>query len=126
MLGTNSSTSSAYLSMLNKTGIIKKVNKINNVSKYISNGTKSFNVVKKKIGFYGKNVPKKVFKHKKVMKTSKIIAAILGLLVLPIGFYLQYWMISQLNADRLIWFLFWMYVPIVVIVTVIAKLIEDN
>jgi len=60
------------------------------------------------------------------MKTSKIIAAILGLLVLPIGFYLQYWMISQLNADRLIWFLFWMYVPIVVIVTVIAKLIEDN
>lgn len=60
------------------------------------------------------------------MKTSKIIAVILGLLVLPIGFYLTYWMISQLNADRLIWFLFWIYVPVIIIVTIITKLIEDN
>lgn len=60
------------------------------------------------------------------MKTSKIIAAILGLLTLPIGFYLQYWMISQLDADRLIWFLFWIYWPVIIVVMTVTKLIEDK
>ena len=60
------------------------------------------------------------------MKTSKIISAILGLLSLPIGFYLTYWILSQLNPDRLIWFLFWIYVPIVFVVSLIQRLVEDD
>ena len=60
------------------------------------------------------------------MKTSKIIAAIIGTLTLPVYFYLLYWIISQLNPDRLIWFLFWMYVPIIIIIQIINKFIEDN
>ena len=60
------------------------------------------------------------------MKTSKIIAAIIGTLALPIYFYLLYWIISQLNPDRLIWFLFWIYVPVIIIIQIINKFIEDN
>lgn len=60
------------------------------------------------------------------MSKGKIIVLILSLLALPIGFYLQFWMISQLNADRLIWFLFWTYIPLSVIIQIIAKVIEDN
>ncbi len=60
------------------------------------------------------------------MKKSKIISAILGLIGVSIGLYLTYWIISQLNADRLIWFLFIIYVPIVIIVSIIQKLVEDE
>lgn len=59
------------------------------------------------------------------MKTSKIICGIVGLLILPIGFYLQFWIISQLNADRLIWFLYWIHIPAMIIIMFIQKLIED-
>lgn len=61
------------------------------------------------------------------MKTIKIISAILGLCVmLPISVYLQYWIISQLNANRLIWFLFFANIPIFIFVSLIQKLIEDD
>ncbi len=60
------------------------------------------------------------------MKKSKIISAIVGLLAIPIGIYLTYWMLSQLNPDRLVWFLFWIYVPMIIFVAFIQKIIEDK
>ena len=61
------------------------------------------------------------------MKKSKIVMGIVGIvLVLPISLYLQFWIISQLNADRLIWFLYWIYVPAIFLVGIIQKFIEDN
>ena len=56
-------------------------------------------------------------------KTKQILAAILSLLIeLPIWFYMIYWILSQLNPDRLIWFLFWIYVPVSMISTFLIKL----
>jgi len=56
------------------------------------------------------------------MTKSKIISTILSLMALPVSFYITYWIISQLDADRLIWFLFWIYVPLVIIVIIISKI----
>lgn len=60
------------------------------------------------------------------MNKLKIIAGILGLLSLPISLYLTYWMLLQLPSDRLIWFLFWMNVPIIFIIQIIVKFVEDD
>ncbi len=60
------------------------------------------------------------------MKKSKIISAILGLLAIPISLYITYWILLQLNPDRLIWFLFIIYIPLIFIVALIQKLIEDD
>lgn len=61
------------------------------------------------------------------MKTSRLISGILTIFILlPISFYLQFWVISQLHADRLIWFLFWTYIPLTIFVTVVIKFIEDS
>ena len=56
------------------------------------------------------------------MNKAEMIGGILGIFVtMPIWFYLLYWILSQLNPDRLIWFLYWGYVPILVIVQVLIK-----
>ncbi len=41
---------------------------------------------------------------------------------LPIWIYLQFWVLSQLNPDRLIWFLFWVYVPTLFMTSILGKL----
>jgi len=56
------------------------------------------------------------------MNKAEMIGGILGIFVtMPIWFYLLYWILSQLNPDRLIWFLYWGYVPISVIVQVLIE-----
>ncbi len=60
------------------------------------------------------------------MKKSKVISAVVGLLALPISLYLTYWILTQLNPDRLIWFLYWMMIPMIIFVSIVQKLIEDN
>jgi len=56
------------------------------------------------------------------MKKSDIISLVLGLFItMPIWFYLIYWILSQLNPDRLIWFLYGIYVPSSIIIQVISK-----
>ncbi len=60
------------------------------------------------------------------MKTSKKVSVIIGLLTIPISLYLTYWILSQLNPDRLIWFLYWIWVPMIIIVTIIQKIVEDE
>lgn len=61
------------------------------------------------------------------MKKTKIVGVLLGLLgSLPIFLYLLYWILSQLNPDRLVWFLYWTYVPIAIIVSILIKVSEDE
>jgi hypothetical protein len=47
-------------------------------------------------------------------------------LELPILFYLVYWILKQLNPDRLVWFLFIIYIPVTIITSVLAKLINEG
>jgi hypothetical protein len=61
------------------------------------------------------------------MNKKTIVAIVLTLLVeLPFWFYLIYWILSQLHPDRLIWFLFLIYVPIVIITTILGKVIAGE
>lgn len=57
----------------------------------------------------------------------KVIAGILALFVtLPIWFFLFYKILEAVNASELMWFLFWIYVPVSIIISVISKIAEDN
>jgi hypothetical protein len=57
---------------------------------------------------------------------------VIGLLLItlliefPIYFYLCYWLISHSNPDRLIWVLFWVYVPLSIILNVIWRIIKEK
>lgn len=61
------------------------------------------------------------------MKPSKLFELLATLFItLPIWFYLLYWILSQLNPDRLIWFLYWTYVPLIILIAIISKAVEEN
>ena len=61
------------------------------------------------------------------MSKSKTIAGILGLIIyVPINLYISYWMLSQLNPDRLIWFLWIMQIPIVVIIRLLTDIFYEE
>lgn len=61
------------------------------------------------------------------MRISKIIAGLLSLfLSLPIWIYLQYKVLVIIGATELMWFLFWIYVPVTILSLMLAKLVEDK
>lgn len=65
--------------------------------------------------------------EKQKMNKKTILSIILGLLVeMPIWIYLIYWILSQLNPDRLIWFLFWIYVPVLVLTGILTKIVTGE
>lgn len=61
------------------------------------------------------------------MKKLRTIRALLAVLIgLPIWFYLFYQILERVNASELMWFLFWVYMPVSIIVTFIGGLIDDE
>lgn len=61
------------------------------------------------------------------MKTGKIITLIVGLLITgPIWYYLLYKILELVNATELMWFLYWVYLPIAIVMGVVAKLSDDD
>jgi len=59
------------------------------------------------------------------MNKSKLIAAILLLCItLPIWFYLMYVLLKSAQVDRLVWFLYWIYVPLSLFVQILYKIGE--
>ncbi|MEI7636372.1 MAG: hypothetical protein WCJ37_03650 [Syntrophus sp. (in: bacteria)] len=60
------------------------------------------------------------------MKKARIIAIILGLLVeTPIWYYLVYQVLVRVNATELMFFLFWIYVPVSLTIYVIQKIAAE-
>jgi hypothetical protein len=60
------------------------------------------------------------------MKTAHVISALLSLFVsMPIWFYLIYQMLVRVNASELMWFLFWIYVPVSFIASVVTRSIDN-
>lgn len=56
----------------------------------------------------------------------KALLAILSTFVsLPIWFYLLYQILESVNANELMWFLYWVYVPVTLIVSALVKYISD-
>lgn len=44
----------------------------------------------------------------------------------PIWFYLMYVVLSAAHVDRLVWFLYWVYVPVTIILTIIGKVADSK
>lgn len=61
------------------------------------------------------------------MKALKIIMGLLAVLVsLPISFYLNYKIMTLVNATELMWFLFWVNLPLVFLMHAINKIAESQ
>lgn len=61
------------------------------------------------------------------MKGLKITVALVTILLsLPITFYLQYKVFSIIGATELMWFLFWMNLPILILLQLISKLLDGK
>lgn len=61
------------------------------------------------------------------MTRAKIILLLLGLFVTdPIGYYLLYKILEAVNASELMWFLYWVYVPVAIVCGIVAKLSDDE
>jgi hypothetical protein len=59
------------------------------------------------------------------MKALKIIMGLVVILVsMPIAVYLQYKILTLVNATELMWFLFWVNVPLVILMQAISKIAE--
>lgn len=59
------------------------------------------------------------------MMLVRFIALIFGVFVtLPIGLWLQYKVLSLINATDVMWFLFWIYVPVSIFVMILLKIVE--
>lgn len=61
------------------------------------------------------------------MKALKIIVGLVGIfLTLPITFYLQYKVFSIIGATELMWFLFWVNLPFVILIQVISRMVDKS
>lgn len=62
-------------------------------------------------------------------KSEMVIAFITFFITGPIWYYLLYSILSAIQVDRLVWFLFWIYVPLVILsgilTGVVAKMEEE-
>lgn len=59
------------------------------------------------------------------MKVLKIISSLLAIfLSLPIGLYLQYRILQGVNATNVMWLLFWVNIPLLVLIQSVAKIAE--
>ena len=60
------------------------------------------------------------------MNKYKIVSLILTLTIsLPIYFYLFYKILKYVNASELMMFLFWIYIPVNVLIVIVSKIVED-
>ena len=63
----------------------------------------------------------------KAIKAIKAINAILVLLVsTPIWYYLLYQILVRVDGSELMFFLYWIYIPVGIIATIIGKIAESE
>lgn len=59
------------------------------------------------------------------MKASKIVASVIGLFVLlPMWMLLIYQVLASTNQSTWVWVLYWMYLPISILVSILTKIVE--
>lgn len=61
------------------------------------------------------------------MKALVIITTLLAIFIrLPIWFYLVYVLLQAAHVDRLVWFLFWIYVPAGLFAEIIVAITKNK
>lgn len=62
------------------------------------------------------------------MNKKAQLGCLLGVIAIlvsqPIWYYLLYQVLDRVEASDLMWFLYWVYVPVSILVAIIAKLFE--
>jgi len=57
----------------------------------------------------------------------KLIANLLGIfIIMPIWYYLFYKILTLVGATELMWFLFWVYLPVGVFTQILTKIVESK
>ena len=57
----------------------------------------------------------------------KTFLGLFGIVVcMPISLYITYSLLVAINADRLLWFLFWVNIPFIVFLQIGVKLLESK
>jgi hypothetical protein len=60
------------------------------------------------------------------MNKAKIVSGVLSVCVtIPIWLYLWYKIMSMVGANELMWFLFWVYVPVTIVVATLKVVADD-
>lgn len=57
------------------------------------------------------------------MKTVFTLVSIF--ITLPIWYFLMYTLLKAVHVDRLVWFLFWVYIPFSLFTSVVNTLVND-
>lgn len=61
------------------------------------------------------------------MKNTKIALSLVGVFVTaPIWYYLLYKILVSVNASELMWFLFWIYLPVGLLLQIIKAVVEKS
>lgn len=56
----------------------------------------------------------------------KVFAGLLTIFIsIPIWYYLFYKILQSVGASELMWFLFWIYVPVTMVASLIAKALDE-
>lgn len=55
-----------------------------------------------------------------------LITVLIGIPALGIGLFITHEILEAIHADRLLWFLFWIYVPAVILVSTISKVASNT
>lgn len=58
------------------------------------------------------------------MKTATNLVAVF--ITMPIWYFLMYTVLSAVHVDRLVWFLFWIYLPFSLFVSITTKFTEGS
>ena len=61
------------------------------------------------------------------MSKAKGFATLLAMFIsLPIWFYLLYKILEAVQASELMWFLYWVYLPVNIFITLVVKLSSED
>lgn len=55
-----------------------------------------------------------------------VVAVITTFIYLPIWYYLVYSILVRVDASELMWFLFWVYLPVGIFCAIMNKVLEDK
>jgi hypothetical protein len=58
------------------------------------------------------------------MKPLEILAGILVLMVSPMWYFLLWSILDMLQPDRLVWFIFWAYVPMGMAMHIVGQILK--
>ena len=60
------------------------------------------------------------------MNKAKLIGGIIGLLYLPLGFYLTYLTLAHIDATELMWFVWIISIPMIIVVILIQSVLGEK